>query len=376
MVATRRTSDAASGPIMKPSTLLPLFALLVSAAAAAGDPVRDTDALLRSHHYSGVVRVSKGDDVLFHRAYGKSSIETATDVRLDTPFRIASISKLFTAVAIARLAEQGRIDHDATIHAYLPDYAGDGGAVVTVRQLLTHTSGIANSDAVETFEQAVAEGMPLYQLPATSQQIVQRYASGRLVHPPGTHFDYNNADYFILGRIIEQITGEAYASALKHLVLDPVGLDATGMMDWRSLAPVVAAGYLRVGPGAPYIRELPVYHENWGAAGGLYSTSEDLARFSDALFAGRIVGAESLARLLTVDRDEYAHGLWVAPIAVRGRPDRVAHRPGQIMGANTTLLRYIDDGLTVIMLSNTDITPMDDTAFEIARKFSQHDLGD
>ena len=72
---------------------------------------------------------------------------------------------------------------------------------------------------------------------------------------------------------------------------------------------------------------------------------------------------------MTVARDEYAHGLWVAPVTVRGRPDRVAHRPGQIMGANTTLLRYLGDGLTVVVLSNTNSAPMDSLSFGIARLF-------
>lgn len=357
---------------MKPSLCLLLAFLLTSMPViAAGDPVAETEALLESHDFSGVLRVSKNGTTLFERAYGQSSIEHGVDVRLDTHFRIASITKLFTAVTVARLVEAGQLDYDATIHTYLPDYAGEGGPVVTVQQLLTNTSGIANAETVGTFEEAVADGIPLYQLPATPAQIVQRYASGKLVHPPGTHFDYNSADWFILGRIIEKVAGETFPAALKRLVLDPAGLDDTGMMNWRSLSPVVATGYLRFEPGAPYIHELPVYHENWDAAGGLYSTVADLARFSDLLFAGRIVKPESLERILTVAKDEYAQGLWVAPIEVRGNTDRVAHRPGQVMGANTMLLRYIDDGLTIIMLSNTTTTPMDETAFEIARKFSR-----
>ena len=353
---------------MKAACLL-LWLAFATPVAMAADPAAEADALLRSHDFSGVARVSRGSHVLFEHAYGKASIEHDVDVRLDTRFRIASISKLFTAALVERLVEEGRVDADAVIHAYLPEYAGEGGPVVTVRQLLTHTSGIANSDTVGSFEQAVSEGMPLYQLPATPAQIVERHASGRLVHPPGSHFDYNNGDYFILGQIIERVTGEAYPVALRRLILDPLGLDGTGMMDWRSLSPVVATGYLRVEPGAPYIHELPVYHEHWGAAGGLYATAADVARFSDALFAGRIVGPGRLARLLAVERDEYAEGLWVAPVKVRGLADRVAHRPGQVMGANTQLLRYIDDGLTVVLLSNTNTTPMDDTAFAIAKAF-------
>lgn len=357
-----------ASPAMK-AVLLLLLLVLPWPFAGRASAVEQADALLRSHGYSGVVRVWRGDRLLLHRAYGLANIEAGTAISLDTRFRIASISKLFTATAVARLAEQGRIDPDAVIHAYLPDYAGEAGPVVTVRQLLAHTSGLANSDTVGSFEAAVADGMPMYQLPTTSTQIVQRYASGKLVHPPGTHFDYNNGDYFILGRIVEQVTGEPFALALKRLVLEPSGLHDTGMMDWRAVHPVVASGYLCLAPDEPCIHELPVYHENWGAAGGLYSTSADLARFSDLLFGGRLLPPERLARLLTVERDEYAQGLWVAPVKVRGRPDRVAHRPGQVMGANTTLLRYIDDGLTVLLLSNTTATPMDETAFAIARLF-------
>ena len=350
---------------------MPSATVLDTALSVRANPVALTDSLLRSHDFSGIAIVSRRGTSLFRRAYGKANIEYDVDVRLDTPFRIGSISKLFTAVAVARLVERHQLRYDATIHAYLPDYAGPAGAVVTVQQLLTHTSGLANSDTVSSFEQAVSQGMPVYQLPATAAQIVDRYASSALVQTPGAHFNYNNGDYFILGRIIEQVTGEPFALALKHLVLDPAGLTCTGMMDWRAITPVVATGYLRVAPGTPYIHELPVYHENWGAAGGLYSTGDDILRFADALFDGQLLRETSLERLLTVAAEEYAHGLWVAPVTVRGAPDRVAHRPGQVMGANTDLVRYLKDGLTVVLLSNTNTAPMDNTVFAIAQAFSR-----
>jgi D-alanyl-D-alanine carboxypeptidase len=346
-------------------------AVVLAEPDSAPDPVRAADRLLRSHDFSGVVLITRNGEILFNRAYGKANIEADVDIRLDTPFRIASITKLFTAVAVARLVEAGKLDYDATIHTYLPSYTGEGGPSVTLRQLLTHTSGIANSDTIGSFDEAVTQGMPLYQLPATAAQIVQRHASGKLVSPPGSTFEYNNADYFILGRIIEQVTGQTYPAALKRWVLDPAALENTGMMNWRSLTPVVATGYLRFERTAPYIHELPAYHENWGAAGGLYATATDIARFSDALFGGDLLSADSLAQLLTVAKDEYAHGLWIAPVTSAGRPDRVAHRPGQIMGANTMLLRYLEDGLTVVMLSNTTTTPMDETAFQLARDFAR-----
>lgn len=353
-----------------------LLALVLSvptlaAAAARSDAADETDALLAAKDFSGVVLVRRNGKDLFHRAYGKASIEWDVDVRLDTTFRIASITKLFTAVVVARLAELGKIDYDATIDTYLPDYAGEGGAVVTVHQLLTHTSGIANSDTVKSLEEAEANGIPMYQLPASPRALVDRYASGKLVAKPGSAFDYNNADFLILGRIIEAVAGESYERAVRRHVLDVAGLAGTGMMNWKRLTPAVATGYLRTTPDASFIHEIPFFHENSDAAGGLYSTAREIARFSDALFAGRIIRRESLERILAVDKEEYGHGLWVAPIVVNGKKDRVAHRPGSVMGANTVLLRYVDDGLTVVMLSNTNATPIDEVAFEIARTFSR-----
>lgn len=359
---------------MKIASLLLSIALLAGTATAGAttpDRAAETGALLAAKHFSGVVLVRRNGRDLFHRAYGKANIEAGADNRLDTPFRIASITKLFTAVAVARLAERGKIDYHATIATYLPDYSGEGGPVVTVHQLLTHTSGIANSDTVKTFEEAEAHGMPMYQAPASPRALVDRYASGKLVAPPGSRFDYNNADFLILGRIVEAVSGESFERTVRREVLDVAGLADTGMMNWKRLTPAVASGYLQLAPDAPFIHELPVYHENWDAAGGMYSTAADIARFSDALFAGRLVRRDSLERLLTADKEEYGHGLWVAPIVVNGKPDRVAHRPGSIMGANTVLLRYVDDGLTVVMLSNTNATPIDEVAFEIARKFER-----
>lgn len=349
-----------------------LVVLLLPAltSGSPADPVAEADALLLSHRYSGVVRVSRGSVVLFERAYGLASIEYQAPVRVDTRFGIASISKLYTAVLVEQLASQGRLEYDAPISRYLPDYRGEGGPVVTIRQLLSHTSGIANSDTVGSFEQAVTEGLPMYQLPATPRQLTDRYASGKLVHPPGATFDYNNADYLILGRIVEAVTGLSYPEVLQRQLLVPLGLHDTGMRDWRTVAPPVATAYLCFAADAPCIHELPVYHQNWDAAGGLYATAADVARFSDALFSGQVLPPDRLEHLLTVERDEYAEGLWVAPVNVQGRVDRVAHRPGQVMGANTQLLRYVNDGLTVVMLSNTTSTPMDETSFAIARMFS------
>lgn len=334
------------------------------------------DALVREyaakHDFSGVIRVERDAHVLYEGAFGLADRRHAVPVRADTRFRIASITKLFTAVLVMQQVELGRLDLDATIATYLPEYNGPAARRVTLHQLLTHTSGIANSDTITSFEQALADGIPNYQRPATSAQLVERHASGALVHPPGTAFDYNNADYLLLGRILERVSGVPYGELLSQRLLVPLGLTATSMPDWRRIAPGFATAYLKMADGE-YINELPVYFENWHAAGALVSDSRDVARFADALFDGRVLKPASLQHLLTTDREEYAYGLWVAPVTVRGQADRVAHRPGRIMGANAVLLRYLDDGLTVVILANTDAADVDAFAFAIGKALTTDD---
>jgi hypothetical protein len=114
-----------------------------------------------------------------------------------------------------------------------------------------------------------------------------------------------------------------------------------------------------------------VYFENWHAAGALVSTAADVAAFSDALYGGKLVTAGSLREMLVPAKEEYAFGQWVAPAPVHGRADRVAHRPGSIMGANTQLLRYVDDGLTVVILANSNAADLDEFAFLIGNALTK-----
>jgi D-alanyl-D-alanine carboxypeptidase len=361
-------------PLRLAAAVVLLFASTLAGAASPATPTPDLATLIRDHAatsgFSGVVRVQRDGDLMFADAFGLADRRYAAPVRVDTRFRIASITKLFTSVLVMQLVEQGKLDLDATIGAYLPDYPGPAKDKVTLRQLLTHTSGIANSDTVKSFEDAVAGGVPPYQRPGTIAELVARHASGELVAEPGSAFDYNNADYLILGQILEVVGGQSYADLLHERITGPLHLDATAMPDWQQIEPAFATAYLHVGDGK-YINELPVYFENWHAAGALVSNAADVAAFSDALFAGKLISAQSLQALLTPARDEYAFGLWVAPVQVHGRADRVAHRPGSIMGANTQLLRYVDDGLTIVILANSNADDLDEFAFLIGNALTK-----
>ena len=330
--------------------------------------VRDFAA---GHGFNGTVLIQHKGKSVYRQSFGLANRAFNIPINNGTKFKIASITKTFTAVLVLQLYEQGKIDLRASIKTYLPGYAGEGAAHVTIHTLLNHTSGIQNFDTVKSYEEAVKNGIEAYQLPHTSDDLLARYSSGKLVHEVGQVFDYNNADYIILGKIIERVTGKPYEAALNERILGPLGMTESGMLYQREIVSNLANTYWEVAKAAPLINDLPVYPENWYAAGGMYSTASDLLKFADALFGGRLLRPATLGLMLTPGLDDYGYGLWVANAKVGEKRYKVAHRPGRIMGANTVLLRFLDQDLTIIILANTNATDVDAFAFLIGKALLQ-----
>jgi D-alanyl-D-alanine carboxypeptidase len=321
---------------------------------------------LKDTGFGGTVLAARGDAVERH-AFGPAERAFGTPCAADTVYRIASITKLMTATVVTRLAEAGRLDLDAPIAAHLPAYRGEGATRVKVRHLLNHTSGIENYDKDLTgFADAMRNGMPAYQLALTPAELMDRFASGPLVREPGAGFDYNNADYVILGQIIEAVEGVGYEQALRAHVLEPLRMTATAMAP-QGVTPRLASTYYRDGDDGPLWNDLPVYGRNWYAAGGLVSTADDLLAFARGLYGGRLVSAAGLEAMLAPGLDEYGFGQWVSTLKVGETEHRFAQRPGRIMGANTLLLRMLDDDVTVVILANTNLVDTDRLGFRIAR---------
>lgn len=320
----------------------------------------------RAHEFSGTVMVQHHGRNAFARSYGMA--DRAFEVPADnaTRYRIASITKLFTAVMILQLHDEGRIDLNAPIRTYIENYPGQGGDRVTVHQLLNHTSGIAQFDRVASLEQALVEGIEQYQRPQTPAQLLDRCCSGALVREPGAAFDYNNADYIVLGQIIERVTGSSYEEALGARILRPLGLQNTGVARQEAIIPRLAPTYYWREDRQAWMNDLPGYFQNWGPAGAMYSTASDLIAFADALYGGRLLRPETLARMLTPGLDDYGYGLWSYSFERGGRRHRVAKRPGRIMGANAVLYRLLDDDATIVILANTNRADLDIFAQHIA----------
>jgi CubicO group peptidase (beta-lactamase class C family) len=239
---------------------------------------------------------------------------------------------------------------------------------VTLRQLLNHTSGIAQYDRVATLEQALVEGIPNYQRPMTAAQMLTACCTGKLVAKPGSRFDYNNADYLLLGRIIERLDGRPFEQSLRHRILVPLDLQNSGIAYQGALIRRLAPSYFLRPDTKTLMNDLPAYHENSDAAGAMYSTPADVARFAEALFAGRLVKSASLAAMLAPGLDDYGFGLWSYDFKRNGKTYRVAKRPGSIMGANSVLYRLIDQKTTIVILANSNHADLDEFAQRIAEK--------
>lgn len=212
--------------------LLPLFLLLLFPHSLLAQPAVESFIATHAaeHGFNGTILIQKGGEVSYARSFGLANIPHKVPNTVQTKYKVASITKAFTSVLILQLHEQGKLDLNRTIRTYLPDYAGEGADKVTIHQLLNHTSGIANSDTVKDLETALKSGVPNYQTPFTSDQILEKFASGKLVNVPGQVFDYNNADYIVLGKIIERIHGKPYEQVLQEKILQPLKMESSGVL--------------------------------------------------------------------------------------------------------------------------------------------------
>jgi D-alanyl-D-alanine carboxypeptidase len=327
--------------MLKPRRSLVVYAYLLalvfvaapqSALAQPTAPDSFIAAYAKEHNFNGSILIQESGKISFARSFGLANIPFKVPNTNQTKYKIASITKAFTSALILQLHEQGKIDLGKPIGAYLPDYAGEGASKVTLHQLLNHTSGLANFDTVTDMKTALESGIPVYQVPYTSDQLLARFCSGKLANAPGTVFDYNNADYIVLGKIIERVYGNTYEQVLRDKILQPLGMANTGMLHQGDIIDGLADTYFFRDDLKALVNDLPVYPENWYAAGAMYSTVDDVLAFSNALFEAKLLKKETLALMVTPGLDDYGYGVWSYETQIGGKKHRVVKRPGQIMG--------------------------------------------
>ena len=308
------------------------------------------EVLSLAHKYrqfNGTALVAENGKVIYKQGFGLANMEWNIPNTPDTRFRLGSITKQFTAALMLQLVEQGKIKLDGKLSDYLPDYRKDTGQKVTIHHLLTHTSGIPSYTSQPGFLENVSRN------PYKVAHFVTKYASGDLEFEPGSKFLYNNSGYFLLGAIIERITGKSYEQALQENVLDPAGMKNTGYDYHDTIIPKRAAGYRKTAEGydnAAYLDMSIPY-----AAGSMYSTVEDLYLWDQALYTDKVLSAASKDLMYKPFLREYAYGWGVRNAAFKhnDQPVQMVAHGGGINGFATVITRFPKEKNLIVLLDNT-----------------------
>jgi CubicO group peptidase (beta-lactamase class C family) len=341
-----------------------LFVITCSTAMAQDHAAKIQEVLALAQKYrqfNGAALVAENGKVVYKGAVGMANMEWNIPNAPDTKFRLGSITKQFTATLILQLVEQGKIKLDGKLSDYLPDYRKDVGDKVTIHQLLTHTSGIPSYTSQPGFFENVSRN------PYKVADFVKKHTSGDLEFEPGSKFSYNNSGYFLLGAIIERVTGKSYEQVLKENIFDPLGMKNTGYDHYETILPKRATGYNKTPnsyTNAAYLDMSLPY-----AAGALYSTVEDLYLWDQALYTDKLLTAQSKALMYKPFLDNYAYGWAVrdASFKVNNQPVQTIAHGGGINGFTTIIMRFPAEKHLIVMLDNTGTDSLNRLSESIAR---------
>ena len=336
--------------------ILTLFGGAVAAQSAVAPAPLDrvaletrVDELLKAHaavnDFSGAVLIAKDGTPLLAKGYGYANAEWQIPNTPQTKFRIGSITKQFTSMLIMQLREQGKVKIEDSVCAHVTP-CPDAWKPVTVHHLLTHTSGIPSYTNQAAWRQQMM-------VPLSPNQVMAFVRDLPLQWVPGAKFEYNNSGYFLLGLIVEAVTGKKYETALSEMILVPLGLKDTGY-DWSStILPKRAAGY--AGRGAALSNAPPLDMQQPYSAGAMYSTVEDLLKWDQALYTSRPLPESAKSVMWTPFLNDYAYGWIVAPRDPKlfGGHQRILHGGG-INGFSAMIIRVPEAKLTFIVLSNNE----------------------
>lgn len=308
------------------------------AVAALGEAV---DAAIAEDSFSGVVLVERDGEVILAKTGGLADRARTIPVSRDTRFRIGSMNKMFTAIAVLQLVDAGKLSLDDPIARYLPDYPNrELAQKVTIRHLLTHTGGTGDIFGPDFDEHRLEL--------REHADYVRLYGKRALEFAPGSRQAYSNYGFVLLGALIEQVSGASYYDYVQGHVFEPAGMRATGSLPEATPVPNRAVGYMKAPGGwVPNDATLPV---RGTAAGGGYTTADDLLRFAHALRAGKLVEAATLAEATRPQEQGYGYGF---SVGTSGDAKFYGHNGGA-PGMNGELRVVPDLGYVIVSLGNLD----------------------
>jgi CubicO group peptidase (beta-lactamase class C family) len=298
-------------------------------------------------HFSGTVCIARAGETLFSQGYGLANREHGVPNTPQTKFRLASVTKQFTATAIMQLQQQGKLRVHDQVGAHL-DECPPAWDAVTIHHLLNHTSGIpSHTNFPETWATIA--------LPKTVAELIASFRDRPLEFAPGQRWSYNNSGYILLGAIIEQITGRSYEQVVREQIFEPLGMHDSGYDRQSTILPGRAAGYIKqdgtIVNAAHIDMSIPY------AAGALYSTVGDLCLWDRALASERLIPQELLATMFAPTpiaeppgQANYGYGWAIDRLHDR----RYVGHDGGIFGFSTRLMRFLDEHVLLVLLSNLE----------------------
>ncbi len=350
-----------------PRILILLCAIALDAIGADLAPEIDhiMQARFNAGQFNGSVLVARGSRIIYERGLGFANLEWRIPNDPRTKFKLGSVSKQFTALLVLQFVSEGNIDLGGHISDYLPYYRKDTGSRVTAHHLLSHTSGVPNFLDLPNF----LEG-PESHVRYSVQEFAKKYCSSDLEFEPGARFGYSNSGYFLLGAILEHVSGKTYEALLKERIFTPLGMNDSGYVSEETLLPRRAAGYERTPDGLKNARhyDMSIPH----AAGGLYSTVRDLYLWDQALYTERLLPAKTRDLLFRPNLENYGYGWGI----LTPKPDSpyasesIPMHGGAIFGFQSLIQRIPSRKELIVLLDNTDSSKLLDIALEIRRVLS------
>ena len=339
-----------------------ILTVLISTTLCFGQTkTEQLDELLNQYldygKFNGSVLVADQGKVMYKKGFGMANMEWDIPNKPNTKHRLGSVTKQFTAMLILQLVAEGKIDLQTPITTYLPDYPKENGDKITTHHLLTHSSGIPNYTAFPDFFAAESRN------PYTPDQFVKKFEDKELEFTPGEKFNYSNSGYFLLGVLIEKLSGKTYEEMLHEKIFTPLGMHDTGYDNHKDILKNRATGYEK--NGTSFINSAYLDMSIPYAAGSLYSTVEDLYLWDQALYTTTLLPQKYMDLFFTpyiaaFGNSQYAYGWGVGKEVIGNTTDSITviSHDGGINGFNTNISRSPSNKSLVVLLNNTGGAPL------------------
>ena len=312
-----------------------ILAVLISASSAQTSDRfhKVVQPYVDAQMFMGSVLVAKNEKIIFSKGYGMADLEWNVPNSSTTRFNIASMTKQFTAASILLLEERGKLRTDDPVKKFFPGAPAPWDKI-TIYHLLTHTSGISNDAA--KYEPGPPEKLELRDAPLNFR--------------PGEEWAYTNLGYIVLGYLLEKVSGQSYEEFVQENIFKPLGMKDSGLTSFVTVIPRRATGYW---PGSNGIENADRPDPRYGfSAGALFSSTEDLLRWEEGLFGGKLLTPASFRKMTTPFKSDYGCGLYVR----RLNNHLVIEHDGNNIGFNADMTYYPEEKLAVIVLANLNGT--------------------